>query len=265
MYEPPCPRRTVARLARAGLFAGTLFLAEPPAPAGPPPADAARDAFRDLQLTVHARRALQGDPALAALNVGVRVRGGVATLWGPVPSADLVPKAVKRVESVQGVLGVRSELYVATPEKKFEPLPIPLAAGEPLRTESASPDPVSGALTGRTVKASEVYRDAAAPPSTYRPVTLAPPIRVPSPDPAPAARPAMPAAATTPEPLPVAVDRLRRGDPRFRPLRAEVRGDTVILSGSADRGEDVMALATAVSRLPGVGRVVTKTDAGTAP
>ena len=112
MYEPIRLGRTLARLAAAGLCVIALAAL---APADAPPTANAKDGYRDLQLTVHVRRALHEEEALASVNVGVRVRDGVAILWGPVPSAEAIAKAVARAERVQGIFSVRNELYVAAP------------------------------------------------------------------------------------------------------------------------------------------------------
>jgi hypothetical protein len=258
MSEPDRPSRGFARLA-AGVVALAAAAAAPELPV---------DGYRDLQLTVHARRALRQEPVLGSLNLGVRVRGGVATLWGPVPSADLVGQAVKRLESVQGVLEVRSELYVATPETDLRPLLV-VPPEEPQRTESASPDPQSGslgALTGRSGDANSAPGPAQ-PPRGAEPAV---PVSVPGAEAPPSTPPLHvasppPSAPLGPESLPLTVERLRRGEPRFRALHAEVRGAVVVITGGGERGDDIMALARAVSRLPGVDRVVTKTDDGPAP
>ena len=126
MHDPACPRRLVSRVARTGFCAGAFLLAAALARGLPPPPTASHDQARDLQVMVHVRRALKEDPALAELNIGVRVRDGVATLWGPVPSEDVIPKARKVLESVRGVLGVASDLYVRVPEKVDDGLLIPL-------------------------------------------------------------------------------------------------------------------------------------------
>jgi hypothetical protein len=62
----------------------------------------------------------------------------------------------------------------------------------------------------------------------------------------------------------VTVERLRRSNPRFQTLGAEVRNRVVTIVGDATREDAVMDLARAVSRLSGVERVRTKTD-GVAP
>ena len=139
MHEPACTRTGNVRLARAGLCAGVLVVAAIAAGADYPPLAPSPEIYRDLQLMVHARKALREQEAFASLNVGVRVRDGIATLWGPVPSADLIPKAMKGVESVQGILGVRSELFVAVPEKVPELLLIPEAAAAPTSANRLHP------------------------------------------------------------------------------------------------------------------------------
>lgn len=81
----------------AGVCAGTLQSADP-AP--------------DWIATLHARRAVWNDPALAELNLGVRVRDGVALLFGPVLSSQQAAEAVARVRLAPGVNDVIDELYI---------------------------------------------------------------------------------------------------------------------------------------------------------
>jgi osmotically-inducible protein OsmY len=267
MHDPARPRRLVACLARSGLCAGAFLVAAALARGSAPPAGGSRDEARDLQVMVHARRALREDPALANLNFGVRVRDGVATLWGPVPSADVIPKALKTLESVRGVLGVATELYVRVPEKPDDQLLIPLTPPEPTHTESASPDPESGlvkTLTGRPAKSGPVPAQVTERGTSPSGVELHAPVSVPVSDGAAPATSAVPGATRVASALPddvtVAVERLRRGSPRYRKLRVEVRGSAVTVSGTAEQGDEVMALARAISVVPGVGRVLTRTD-----
>src|SRR5262249_12700700 len=77
-------------------------LAIAPGTAAPTPAPS----LRDMGLAVHVRGALMEDAELASYNVGVKVRDGVAVLWGPLPSAELQRRALKRAEEVRGVLSV---------------------------------------------------------------------------------------------------------------------------------------------------------------
>jgi hypothetical protein len=52
------------------------------------------------------------------------------------------------------------------------------------------------------------------------------------------------------------VTRIQREDPRFRRLRAEVRGNVVRLTGESSHWADVHELARRIARLPGVERVM---------
>ncbi len=225
---------------------------------------------RDLTLGVHVRRALLEDPALGPLNLGIKVRDGNVVLVGPVPSAELAHKAIQKVGKVRGVQHVKSELYLARGNER-EPIQLPLTEEPPTQTQSASPDPTSGSLgtlTGRVppIALPPSGRTAAVPPvpAPPPPAVSAPaaPAAIPSgsgvsllapvvePSPAPPA--ASPAAADS---LTAAVERVRQGDPRFRRIHVEVRGTTLLLNGADVPGEHVMALAQALSVLPGVERV----------
>jgi hypothetical protein len=272
MHDPVRPRRVIEYLARIGLCSGALLITVALAPADPAQGTASREAARDLLVMVHARRALRDDAALGSLNIGLRVRDGVATLWGPVPSADVIPKALKTLNSVQGVLGARSELYVAVPPRIEDSLLLPPPPAEPLATESASPDPVSGlmrTLTARTEKGVPSSSAEAKTGGSAAGVELSAPVPVPESEQrptAPATKSVVPATQKPPtksEKLLAAVDRLRQSSPRFRTLRTEVRGTVVIVAGRAEQDEDVMAFARAVSLVPGVERVLTKTDSPT--
>jgi hypothetical protein len=64
----------------------------------------------------------------------------------------------------------------------------------------------------------------------------------------------------SPPTLATAVERIRQSDVRFRSVRAEVRGKTIVLRGSSENRDHVMMLAQALSRLPGVERVVVAGD-----
>src|SRR4051812_132510 len=77
------------------------------------PAIRAPDApVRDVMYTIQARRLLLDDPDLGPLNLGVQVRDRVATLWGPVPTAELALKAELRLRNLVELLEVRNELSV---------------------------------------------------------------------------------------------------------------------------------------------------------
>src|SRR5688572_26384722 len=90
------------------------------------PADAAGTGA-DWPLTLQARNALWDDPLLAKLNLGVRVREGIAILHGPVPSQEVAEMAVGRLRRVPGVRGVLNETYpppVDDPVARSQPRPM---------------------------------------------------------------------------------------------------------------------------------------------
>lgn len=78
-------------------------------------------ALRDLLQTVQARKALADDPALATLNVGVEVRGGIAILWGPIPSVELAFRAEARLRSLIQLIDVRNRLEIG--DESWRPAP----------------------------------------------------------------------------------------------------------------------------------------------
>jgi hypothetical protein len=234
------------RLALLAVFALAVALAaaRAEAPRLPP---AARSRPRDLELTVPARRAFQGHPALR--QVGVLVTDGVATLWGAVPTADDGRQAVKLLEAVQGIAAVRSELRLEK-GKPTKLLALPVPEDPPTRTRAASPDPVSGSLGTLTRRNPTHFPPAPAPPPPA--VALMPPIAT-APAAPPRAAPAPPAPAA-------AVEALRSADRRFRRIRAEVSGGTVSLHPGDTPQEHVMAFYQLLARVPGVERVVIKND-----
>ncbi len=204
-----------------------------------PPAGAQEDGKRDCFITVRVRQALLKEPALAPLNLGVSVREGVATIYGSVPSAALARLAREKVTNVQGVLEVRSELEIRSPDDPLSELL------QRLQGAQAPPDfpsheryPPPGWLTSR-------WGDREPPAAPSLGVSLMPPVVL---DPVPRTSPKVDLAQ--------AVERARRQDARFRRLWAEVRDGIVRLSGMAERREDVMLLAEQISRLPGVSRVI---------
>jgi hypothetical protein len=216
-----------------------------------------------MRLAVLARRALAADKELAALNLGVKVRDGVATVWGPVPSAALGLRAVRTVEGVRGIASVHSEMQV-TGAGKAEELTVTLPPRQPTRTQSASPDRERGELPALVLPTRRSRDDgpgeglpamtpARAVPGPRPAVVLGPP--------APARPPAEHTTSRAPSVRPAeglveAVERVRRAEARFGAVRVEVRGTTVVVHGGEAVGEDVMALAQALRRLRGVQRVL---------
>jgi hypothetical protein len=119
-----------------GALAGGLAAADPaPAP--------------DWVATLHARRALWNDPALAELNIGVRVREGVALVFGPVMNEQQAAEAIARVRLAPGIHDVVNELYVLPANdllrKRFAPPPKPQAALTVARPLPMPADPLEEA------------------------------------------------------------------------------------------------------------------------
>src|SRR5262249_24124852 len=216
----------------------------------------ARSSRRDDELRLQAQRLLREDRTLGPLGLGVTVRDGVATVWGVVPSRDLRDRAVRTLRQAECVVDVRNELQIA--RKREEPLPLPpLHRAPPTRTQSASPDPVSGSLGALTGRDPVPELPPTSPPPN-NPVTLLSP------------RPAAPGPGLVPgrlvngQPPPptlaAAVEQVRRSDARFRSVRVEVRGKVIVLRGNGENSDHVMLLAQALSGLPGVERVVVAGD-----
>jgi hypothetical protein len=291
------PRPRWRGLFPLGILAAVLVAAAPgvwgdPGTGGIVPA--AGPAARDLRLALQVRRALQEDSALAHANVGVKVTDGMVRLWGPVPSLDLGRRAAERARTLAGVRGVVNELYVSTALDEPATIRFPTQPEPGTSSQSASPDPATGSLgkvTGRTpvIALPPSGRTATARPrapedgctspgpapgtlpdlgtapspvparsSPREPtVSLLPPVATAPPKSLPDARQLPQAPTTAGDGLAQALDRLRQSDPRYRGIRLEVRGSTVVLSAADDvPGEHVMALAQAVSRLSGVERVL---------
>jgi hypothetical protein len=209
----------------------------------------------DLGTVIQIKRTLDRDEELAPkkLNLYVHVTSGVARLSGPVPSEEVRRRVIQVVAQVPGVLKVRSdELYFAKPHEKTKPLVLPSADDKPTRTQSASPNPASaapGTLTGREPVAETPPRVHLRAPEA---VSLAPA----NPNPTVlTTHPRTPSPATS---LASVIEDLRRRDARFGAIRTEVQGKMVrVFAGNAD-GESVMAFAQALTRLPGVERVVVR-------
>jgi hypothetical protein len=223
---------------------------------------AADPANRDLQYTVLARSALAKDRELAPLNLGVRVHNRVAVLWGPVPSVDLMQRAVQVLRNVPELLEVRNELHVE-PGEMPPPLFLPERTSSPAVLPGFSPpdETLPGTFSRRAARMpglpvpgeTVLYKPAVVnSPAGEEDGTrfVLPPIIIPAGGVAPAP---LPAKSTS---LEEAVRRLQQTNPRFQGLRAVVLPGQIRLSGSAVSWEDVYGLASALARLPGVERVV---------
>jgi hypothetical protein len=216
--------------------------------------------LRETRLTLKARQALSEDSLLAPYNIGVIVRGEVATLQGTLPTTALALRAQERVRGLQLFKEVRSAVSID--------LNCDLPTQMPILSSPSSVPPIvkprpTGALTGRGNVPSQVpVLKITVPDETGGPVspavdpvmekpplsdavTLLPPRPIPDVKNNPSDPPAMNPAD--------AVEALRRSDKRFQPLQVSVRDGVVTVRGT---GDDLFAFAQAVRRVPGVLRVV---------
>jgi hypothetical protein len=214
----------------------------------------------DFKLEIQALAALNQEATIAPLNLSVRVRNRVAHLSGAVPTAEVRRKAITIVANVPGILETNTkQLTVTRAPRSEQRLMLPLEDEKPTETRSASP----GALAPRdSVPLLPDRPKTAPPPADSAPRTVA--LLVPEAVASPPRGPQTGRLTANPRPRPNAVsldtslDRLRQSDRRYRAIRTEIQGATVhVLTGDTP-GEHVMAFARAVSRIPGVERVVLK-------
>lgn len=125
-------------MASLRIFLMVMALALMPAvvPAAPPDPE-----FLDLWQTVMACKLLQDDDVLAPLNLGVKVRGRVAVLWGPVPSVAMSLRAEARLRAMIELIDVQNELIVMPEAWSDGPVP---ASQPPQFLPEKSPPPLPG-------------------------------------------------------------------------------------------------------------------------
>ncbi len=251
--DPPRPWVRIGFLCAGGL----LLLSgagENPLP-GADPAARNHPTIHEIEVTARVRLALVSDPELKDLNLFIRVQAGLATLCGPVPSAELARRAETIVRGVRGVYEVMNLLKVVAPqERAFE---IPLKPEAPVQSESARPvlrpNPAA-TLAGRAPQE--------------------PPVPEGGTEPFPDAEPGKPSGADSRVTLgaPVAgpnlgptdtvqdwIQRIRREDARYRSIQVEVRdAQTLWVYNDPYRGDIVAALAARLRQVPGVRFVVIK-------
>ena len=232
-----------------GATAGLEWAAEPA-----PPLSEKQLTYRDIQLTVHARKALAEDKLVGPDNLGVRVQNNVAVLWGPISSEPLKKRAVEIVKKVKGVFEVRdADVYIAAPPPEIATAALPppsLKADAPTRSESASPDPVSGKILSLTSRA---------------PIE-APMVALRAPLPLHGSAPIQTVSeAPRVEGLEAAVQHFRQSDERFRSIHCRLAGNVIVLQPGGGRPEDVMAFARAISHVPGLARIEIQNGDGAPP
>ena len=94
----------------------------------------------DVLQTMQACKHLQADELLAPLNIGVKVRGRVAVLWGPVPTPELALRAEQRLRQMIELIDVRNELMVMPEDLRDVPVPVAPPLFLPEKTPPPLPD-----------------------------------------------------------------------------------------------------------------------------
>lgn len=211
---------------------------------------------RDFQLTVHARKALMETPNLSPLNVGIRVRRGVVSVWGPVPDRQTAQMVVAKLEALKGVSGVQSELYVGTGGEGVQAFSIPpkrdtvqaLATVPSISKGFPQPNVPEYQGTSRVLRMSPEMKDpgnsAPGAPANSAKLTAMPDRQINS---APAPRPTLPSAD-------LLIADLIRQQPKFGLMRYRLEGEVLVIVGGGDPARQ-MEFAQACSVIPGVGRV----------
>ena len=294
--------RLARSLGASLLAAGWAFLFGPdPATALADSTALSEPTERDCRLMLDALQALQKDQTLASLNLGVTVQNHVVTLWGPVPSAAMAQRARQQLLQVPGVAEVVNDLEIERPPDPLtENITLPFLRPEnsladlwnqarppssPVRGDGQGQRgmvPASGSPWGakeyglaRITTTPErrpdnpaglVIRGFSPPdppevqgspdtvPGPSREVTLKTPVPV-----------LMPVAVSPPPAdLPRMVEQLQQSNPRLRWVHPEVAGGVVRLRGTVFRWEDLLELAQAIAKIPGVERVILE-DVKTSP
>jgi osmotically-inducible protein OsmY len=220
-----------------------LGLLTPPSVAGPGEGAAANS---DWELTLRARHTLWEEPSLEKLNLGVRVRQGVATLNGPVPCLEVAEQAATLLKRVAGIRGVINETYVPPADDPLtQAMPHPVTSRRP-------PETVAPPLTPAPAEVSGLPAPAPVPPASPNVASNAP------------AATLLPPVASPTGPLTIGeqIEQMRQRDNRFRDVRAMVQDGRVTLTGRVARSQDAWEFAAVVRQLPGVKGVVQSIGAG---
>ena len=212
------------------------------------------DRVRDITHTIEARRILMEEPELADLNIGVTVRNRVATLWGPVPSAENAFRAELCLRTMIELAEVRSELFVSDqledrrpPIKMIRPAPLMLPDRLPpkLPMERGPVYPMPELQVPQEL--SEIKPKAAAAIKVVRPdASPVPMLGESQPDNMTQAERALAAAVRT----------VLQGKTAYREVQFAVKDGRVYLKAAAINTDVLHEVARAVARLPNVEGVI---------
>jgi len=231
------------------LAPGGAAAATPPKPPPPPPAEAVR-LINDAALTVWARRQVNADKDLQALNLGVRVTKGVAVVWGPMPDSDVPRRVQSELLKVEGITEVRCHLYADSPRTKASTQA--LVAGPPPRpvcvVQTAKPlGPVDRfpTLTRKEVPPKATDRNAK---RTEGGLVSRPAVTTPAP----------PATArdTADGALREAIAKVQQSQPAFRDAQVTLSGGKVLVKPAPGEAASATELAEKLRDVPNIGPVV---------
>jgi hypothetical protein len=192
-----------------------------------------------MRLTLQARRSIRLDSELNKLNLGVEVKNGVAHVWGPVPDGPTARRAVSRLETVVGIVDVRTDFHIRKApvsemyaSRKVE-MPLPGGAAAP--------------SDGVTRKEPAAPQAAPAP----RPSAMA---GAGGPAP-PAERPSVTTVRREGPTLAERIARARKSDPRFADVAILVEGASITVFRGGD-DEAASLFAQKLGEVPGVSEVL---------
>jgi osmotically-inducible protein OsmY len=220
--------------------------------------------MKDIEIETKIRRALRQDAQLRPLNLGVQMSGGVASLSGPVPTAELKQRAIAIAQRIDGVLAVSGKgLYISTSDQSSQRLAVVIQDERPIQTRSASPGSPSPSGGWMAEGA-----------GSNSPSRGSQPIALQAPQKASPAAPVLPSPkleeertggtrlTANPHPasptvsISLALEQLRRRETRYQQIRTRVQDTTVFVFPGEATSEDAMTFAQAVRRLPGVQHVI---------
>jgi len=221
----------------------------------PRPPMTALGKIRDLAATVKARRMIEQDPTLAALNLGVDIENGLARIWGPIPSEKVGEKAVLKLKMIPDISEVRPTFYLEDPAK--DPVAITNTNEDLKRVAVAKPEIETGQMPNSTINGTS-------PPETQ-----------PTKTPEQAPRLFAPRVSTkgrannetlvrnSAEPIESLSDQIRdiqKSDTRFTSIHVENQRGNLVVRRNDVNGRTVMELVGKLRQLPGVRNVMIASD-----
>jgi hypothetical protein len=215
---------------------------EPPKSDGTSPIH--KDPWGDMLLATKVRNVLKREPRFASLCRFVTVKDRVVFLEGEVANEDDLRDAAKRVEKVLGVAEVRTGLVKFAVPKNDMTLTIPLLPEQPSRVEThSSPDqagsvnPHPAMLPRLTEPVPEIVSVRLEPPVPLPPIVRTEQVLT------------MRTTSLTDDVVSAVVERARQGNPRFRSLDVEIRGEQIWVRGTTDQIDVGMDFARALTDL----------------